>query len=118
LLHQDVTLPGSAAALVTVAALLATVITWGVTISALSNSSVLGIAILWVTLYGSAFLLSLLPESFPSPDRALLRLPHILRGDFDMLAIGWGVGTCVVLCAAAALVGLLHFGRCDGGPGS
>jgi hypothetical protein len=113
LLHQDLTPHGSVAAVVTVAALLATVITWGVTISALSSSSVLGIAVLWVILYGSGFLLSLLPEPFPSPERALSRLPNILRGFYDVTALGWVVGTCLALCAAAALVGLFQFGRRD-----
>ena len=51
------------------AALLAAVITCGVTVSAISNSTVLGIAVLWMILYGVGFLLSLLPAKFPSPDR-------------------------------------------------
>src|SRR5262245_62802226 len=43
LLHQDLQLHGALVALVTVAALLTTVISLGVTVSAISNSTVLGI---------------------------------------------------------------------------
>src|SRR5215471_5678209 len=49
-------------ALATVAALLAVVVSLGVTLSAIVNSTVFGIAILWFALYGSGFALSLLPN--------------------------------------------------------
>ena len=68
-LHPDLSLLGSLVALLTVAALLTTVITCGVTVSAIANSTVLGIALLWVVLYGVGFALTLLPASFMSPAR-------------------------------------------------
>src|SRR5947209_3242112 len=49
LLHQELKLSGALVALVTVAGLLMVVITLGVAVSAVSNSTVLGIAILWMT---------------------------------------------------------------------
>src|SRR5262249_26363530 len=83
LLHEDVRLSGAFMALVTVAALLAAVISFGVSVSAVTSSAILGIAVLWMVLYGASFLLSLLPESVPSPDRALHGLPYVLRGHYD-----------------------------------
>lgn len=113
LLHEDLSLSGSAMALVTVAALLTAVISCGVTVSAICNSTVLGIAILWVGLYGGGFALSLLPARYPSPDRALKSLPFILRGYYDAGALGelmlWSLGFSVVV----SIVGLVHFSRRD-----
>src|SRR5262249_53469637 len=77
-LHEDLSLAGCAMALATVAALLAAVVTCGVTVSAICNSTALGVAVLWVVLYGGGFALSLLPARVPSPDRALAMLPNIL----------------------------------------
>src|SRR5262245_17154069 len=114
LLHDDtLSIPGSLAALGTVAGLLAIVITCGVTISALSSSTVLGIAALWLVLYGTGFLLSLLPPGYPSPDRALRTLPNMLRGMYDgetvlRLIVGSAVTSVVI-----AAVGLLAFSRRD-----
>jgi ABC-type transport system involved in multi-copper enzyme maturation permease subunit len=113
LLHEDVSFTGSLVALLTVCALLAAVITCGVTVSALCNSTVLGIALLWVILYGGGFALSLLPARYPSPDRALGCLPFILRGYYDLDALGRLMGWCGGFSVAVALVGLAHFGRRD-----
>ena len=72
LLHgEHLQLGGCLVALATVAAILALVITCGVSVSALSNNTVVSIAIVWITLYGVGFLLSFLPEQYPSPDRVL-----------------------------------------------
>ena len=112
-LHQDLSLGGCLIALVTVAALLAAVITCGVTASALTNSTVVGIAVLWFVLYGGGFALDLLPASFPSPDRELHRLPHILHGDYNLRVLGeliaWSAGVSFV----TSLVGLFWFARRD-----
>jgi hypothetical protein len=113
LLHEDVSLTGSLVALGTVCALMAAVITCGVTVSALCNSTVLGIALLWVVLYGGGFALSLLPARYPSPDRLLARLPHILRGHYDLEALGQMSAWCLLFSVVVALVGLVHFARRD-----
>jgi ABC-type transport system involved in multi-copper enzyme maturation permease subunit len=114
LLHDEtISIPGSLAALGTVAALLAIVITCGVTISAVSSSTVLGIAALWMVLYGTGFLLSLLPASYPSPDRALRNLPHMLRGLYDPEAVLRLVGGAAAVSLAIAVVGLFCFSRRD-----
>src|SRR5262245_5075924 len=85
LLHSEgMTLNGSLMAIVTVAALLVMVITCGVSVSAVANTSVVSIAIVWMVLYGLGFGLSLLPASYPSPDRALQALPLVLKGEYNL----------------------------------
>jgi ABC-2 type transport system permease protein len=113
LLHEDLSLRGCGLALLTVAALLAVVVTCGVTVSALCQSTLLGVALLWVLLYGGGFALSLLPARFPSPQRALHALPYVLRGYYNTDAVLQLVACSAAACVIAALVGLAHFARCD-----
>jgi ABC-type transport system involved in multi-copper enzyme maturation permease subunit len=113
LLHEDLSPDGSAVALLTVAALLAAVISCGVTVSAVTSSTVLGIAVLWVGLYGAGFVLTFLPEGYPAPDRLLSRLPYVLRGHYDLHAAGRLVGWSALASCLAALVGMGYFARRD-----
>lgn len=112
-LHEDLSPVGSFVALITVGALLAVVITFGVTVSALFHSTVLGIAVLWIVIYGSGFALSLLPASYPTPDRALASLPHILQGNYDLQTLSRLIGWSLATSCVAALVGIGYFSRCD-----
>ena len=113
LLHEDLKIDGAVLALLTVAALLVAVISFGVAVSALSNSTVLGMAILWILLYGISFLLSMLPEQVPSPDRVLQRLPHVLRGHYDAAGLARLMGWSLLLSLLAAAVGMGYFARRD-----
>jgi ABC-type transport system involved in multi-copper enzyme maturation permease subunit len=113
LLHEDLRADGSLVALATVAALLAAVATCGVAASAITNSTVLGIAVLWLLLYGGGFALSLLPAHFPSPSRLLHSLPYVLRGYYDLDALGRLAGWSALASCAAALVGMAYFARRD-----
>jgi hypothetical protein len=113
LLHEDLRPDGSLVALATVAALLAAVVTCGVAASAITNSTMLGIAVLWLLLYGGGFALSLLPGHFPSPARTLNSLPYVLRGHYDLEVLGRLVGWSALASCAAALVGMLYFARRD-----
>jgi ABC-2 type transport system permease protein len=113
LLHEDLQLEGSLMALLTVAALLMVIVTCGVTVSAMVNSTLLGVAILWIVLYGGGLALSMLPPQFPSPDRAIQSLPNILQGKYQfgtlVELIGWSLAASVVI----ALVGMSRFSRRD-----
>jgi ABC-type transport system involved in multi-copper enzyme maturation permease subunit len=113
LLHQDLTLLGSVVALATVAAILGAIITCGVTVSAIANSTVLGIALLWMVLYGGGFALSLLPLPFPAPDRALQRLSYTLQGQYDPIALLELLGWSSLFSCLAACVGVGYFSRRD-----
>jgi hypothetical protein len=111
--ETDMSLVGGLVAVVAVAAVLAVIVTWGVVIGAMSNGTVLGIAVFWLVLYGSGFLLSLLPEPWPSPDRELARLKFVLRGQFNDVLFGNLLLASLGLCAAASIVGLVGFNRRD-----
>lgn len=113
LLHEDLSFCGSGVALLKVAALLTAVITCGVAVSALSSSTLLGITVLWMILYGTGFALSLLPASYPSPDRALHSLLYTLRGYYDWDEVFQLLTWSGVVSAAVAAVGLVYFARRD-----
>lgn len=113
LLHEDLSLMGSVVGLIVVVCLMTAVVTVGVSVSAMSSSTVMGITVVWIALYGTGFILMMLPESYPSPDRMLHRLPHVLRGYYDwsvvLRLVGWSLGGSL----AVALVGLGYFSRRD-----
>jgi ABC-type transport system involved in multi-copper enzyme maturation permease subunit len=113
LLHEDLSPAGCLLALATVGTLLVVVVTCGVTVSALCNSTLLGVALLWVALYGGGVALSLLPAHFPSPDRALAQLPWVLRGSYDLDALVQFMAASLGFSCLVALVGLFQFARRD-----
>ncbi len=111
--QTDLSFAGSCAAVLAVCAVLAVIVTWGVTIGALANSTMLGITVFWLVLYGAGFLLSLMPEPWPSPERQLTRLKFVLQGQYNPAAITQLLTVSFVLCAVAAAVGLLGFSKRD-----
>jgi ABC-type transport system involved in multi-copper enzyme maturation permease subunit len=113
LLHEDLNYGGCFMALATVGALLAAVVSMGVTVSAMVNSTAVGIAALWLVIYGGGFALSLLPPTFPSPERALHNLTNILQGKYNATALCQLMGWSGLFSCAAALVGLGWFARRD-----
>ena len=113
LLHEDVSLSGGLLALLAVSALLAAVITCGVAVSAICNSTVLGIALLWVLLYGGGFGLSLLSSTYPSPARLMASLPYILRGYYDIRPWLQLIGYSAAVSIFVAAIGLAYFARRD-----
>ena len=84
LLTDDLTFTGCLAAVVTISALLAAVVAMGVAVGSVSNSTVVGITALWIALYGSGLLMTLLPSTYPTPEKVLSRLPHVLQGQYDL----------------------------------
>ena len=66
-----------------------------------------------IPLYGSGFALSLLPARIPSPDRLLSQLPDILRGYYNIHALGRVIGWSAVASCCISLVGLVYFSRRD-----
>jgi putative exporter of polyketide antibiotics len=113
LLHEDLKLVGCLLALVTVAAILGLVVSCGVAVSAMVNSTLLGVAVLWLLLYGGSFALSQLPGTFPSPEKALNLLPSLVRGYYDLQAIGRLIGWSALASCTLALVGMTYFSRRD-----
>ena len=113
LLDEDLTLKGGVAGLLTVAALLSVVVSWGVAIGAVSNGTVIGITALWVILYGSGFLLTLLPAPYPSPERLMEEMPRTLRGQFDTWSLIYLFGGATLLTGVAVVGGMFGFARKD-----
>lgn len=113
LLDPDLTFAGGAVATLLVAAGLVVVVSWGVTIGALSNGTVIGITLFWLGLSAGLVLLSVLPEPYPTPDRLLGRLKFVLRGQYDPAVVVQVVVAGTVLSGAAAAVGLVGFARKD-----
>lgn len=111
--HEDLSSSGALVALATVEAVLAVVVTCGVAVSAMANSTVLAITVLWIVLYGTGFALSVLPGRILSVDWALGNLPQILRGNYDLHAQGRLVGWAALACLVVALVGMVYFSRRD-----
>ena len=112
LLHEDLDYGGCFMALVTVGAVLAAIISLGVAVSAMVNSTAVGVAALWIVIYGGGFALSLLP-SVPSPDWVLHKLPNILQGKYNATALCQLMGWSGVFSCAAAVVGMGYFARRD-----
>lgn len=113
LLHEDISILGGLVTLAAISALLVAVITCGVTVSAMCNSTLLGIAVLWVVLYGGGFALSLLPASYPSPARLLTALPFMLKGQYDGQMVTRLACGALGFSQAVACVGLVYFARRD-----
>jgi ABC-type transport system involved in multi-copper enzyme maturation permease subunit len=114
LLHSDsLDFKGSLLALTTVAVFLSAVITFGVSVSAMSSNTLVSIAIVWLTLYGGGFLLCLLPEPYHSATLALQALPQILKGYYDWHELSRVMLGCVAASAVTATVGMVHFSRRD-----
>jgi ABC-type transport system involved in multi-copper enzyme maturation permease subunit len=114
LLYQDgIKLNGAAVALLTVAGLLATVVTLGVTVSAISNSTLVGMAVLWLGLCGLSFSLPLVQDRIISPGTVLNRMPNILKGDYDLSSLGQLLLVSMVLSLISAVFGMAYFARRD-----
>ena len=93
--------------------MLAAVVALGVAVGAVSNSTVVGITVLWIVLYGSGLLMSLLPSNFPTPEKVLSRLPNVLRGAYDLTSLlDWILGAAIAMLLSA-IVGMLAFSRRD-----
>jgi ABC-2 type transport system permease protein len=113
LLEDDLSFGGCLAAVVTMSALLAAVVAMGVAVGGMSNSTVVGITVLWIGLYGSGILMTLLPDTFPTPEKVLSRLPNILRGAYNLDSLADWVFGGIIVAVASAVVGMVGFARKD-----
>ena len=113
LFEPDLTLAGVALGVALVGLALAAVVSWGVTVGAISNGTVMGITIFWLIIYGGIVLLALLPEPYPTPNKLLARFHVVLRGDADLTAAATLGGLFAAVALAGSVVGLVAFGRKD-----
>lgn len=114
MLHSDaLTVDGCCVAMLIVASMLFFVVTFGVTVSAMSSNTLVSIAVVWMTLYGGGFLLTQLPGSIPSPERALQALPNVMKGLYDWHALSRTMLISLGVSCATALIGMIAFSRRD-----
>ena len=113
LLHEDLDYTGCLLALLTVGAMLAAIISLGVTVSAMVNSTAVGIAALWIMIYGGGFAVSLLPGSVRTPDWVLHNLPNILQGKYNALTLFQIMGWSGLFSVLMSLIGMTYFARRD-----
>ncbi len=113
LLQMDVSIVGSLLAFLLVAAILAIVISCGITISSMCQSTVLAIAILWMALYGVGVGLYVLQYGQLNPARLLRILQALLRGEYSLGMQATLIGWCALASVLSATVGLLYFSRSD-----
>ncbi len=113
LLEPDLTMGGGLAAIFIAMSMLAAVIAWGVTVGAISNGSIIGLTIFWLVLFGGLFLLSYLPEPFPSPSYVINQMRSILRGNFDTWRITKVMMIFWFIAALGGTVGLLGYSKKD-----
>ena len=111
--ETDLSLVGGLVAVLAVCAVMVAIVSWGVTIGALTNGTVLGITVFWLVLYGAGFLLTLMPEDYPSPDRELSRLKFVLMGQYNTALMTNLILWSLLASAAAAAVGVLGFSKSD-----
>jgi hypothetical protein len=109
----NLTFLGGTLGVLVLAAGLAVVVSWGVTIGALANGTVTGITLFWVVLFGGLLVLSQLPNTYPTPERMLDELKRVLSGTADGSAVSEFVLGSVALSAAAGVIGLVGFARRD-----
>ena len=67
----------------------------------------------WLVLYGAGFLLTFVPEPWPTPDRYLARLRYVLMGQYSAAGLTNLVLGSAALSALAAAVGVVGFSRRD-----
>ncbi len=113
LLDEGLDLAGSFIALLVVWAILFTIVSWGVALSALSSSTILGITLLWILLYGGGFLLTFLPAGYPSPERFLRQLPPMLEGHYSVVTVSRLLTVTGLSSLAAVTWGCLSFAHRD-----
>jgi ABC-type transport system involved in multi-copper enzyme maturation permease subunit len=114
LLHgENLSVVGTLVALLALAAILMVVITFGVTISAVVNTTLVSITIGWMLLNATGFVLSLLPVTYPAPDRIMKRLPDFIHGYYDLTAVGRLLMAAAILSVLTALAGMICFSRRD-----
>ncbi len=113
LLQFDLSVFGCLLGFVIVSAVLAMVASCGVAMSSLCNSTVLAVAVLWMSLYGTGLGLALLGFGQLNPLRLHRLMALLVQGQFEfgpqLELIGW----CAVISVLAAVVGLVHFARRD-----
>ena len=112
-LEGGISYVGSVLGVMMVAAGLGVVVSMGVTIGAMSPSTLMGITVAWVFLYGGLSVMTILPEGYPTPREVLTHLTFVFQGKYDMDLVWRVLGVSALTSVIAAAVGLVVFNRKD-----
>lgn len=112
-LDRDLSLNGGVVAVAEVTAILAVVVTVGVTIGALANGTVMGMTLFWL-LSGVVVAVYGLQGGSPGPEKLLGKMMEfVLKGEYDPKVFTEVLMLAGGLCVAAASVGMIGFSRKD-----
>ncbi len=109
----NVTFWGGVAAIMLLTAVLAVVVSWGVTIGALSNGTIIGITLFWIAIFSAMLIISQLPDEYPNLRWMTDGLRNVLRGTYAAADVTQFVVASAVLASIGALIGLIGFARRD-----
>lgn len=109
----NVTFWGGVAGIMLLTAVLAVVVSWGVTIGALSSGTVIGITLFWIAIFSAMLVLSRLPNEYPNLRWMIDGLRNVLRGSYATSEVTQFVMASAVLATIGALIGLIGFARRD-----
>jgi hypothetical protein len=109
----SLSLPGLCFAIGRVAAILTLAVTCSVASSAVFGSTVLSIAVAWVSLYGTGLALWLLNIRFLSPSRLVHDLPAVSAGHFAAPIQWWTLAVWLTLAGLIAIASGSLFARRD-----
>lgn len=112
-LRRSHSLAGVAFAVAEVAALLAFVVTCSIAFSASFGSTVISIAVGWVSIYGTGLILSILDVTSFSPARLLREMPDLVRGHYVAADQWWLLSGWVALTLAVMTASGVVFARRD-----
>jgi ABC-type transport system involved in multi-copper enzyme maturation permease subunit len=109
----NLTILGGLVGILLLAAALAVVVSWGVTVGSLSSGTVLGISIFWILIFVGLAVSTQLPAGYPNPQRTFNNLRNVLRGEYTTNGVSEFLLGSAALSIGGALVGLIGFSRRD-----
>jgi ABC-2 type transport system permease protein len=113
LLRSDLDWYDSALCLLLVGSLLTLVVCISVAVSGMVQSTVLGIALVWIALYTLGAAMLLVPLGGINLADWLQQMPQLMRGEIELSTqwrMLWG---CLITAALITFVGMTHFARKD-----
>jgi len=112
-LREDLDIKGCFVAMAEGGALLASLVSVGVMISAILNNTLVGIMAMWLLVYGGGAIVSMIPNILPQVHLVWNRLPFVIKGHYNLENLGYVICFCVVVSVLTSLVGMLYFSRRD-----
>ncbi|QVL32436.1 ABC transporter permease [Telmatocola sphagniphila] len=113
LFKDDLSIEGGFKAILAICAVMLGIVSIGVTIGALTQSTVFGITVLWISLMALGILLKELPEAYLSPIKSLKQLESTLKGIGSIQIFQELFITSAIVTAVSTLLGMIVFSRKD-----